>query len=71
MRESHAKCVRLGVSVVTSGIGVSDWYTLTNLNLFLMVSAEQKEIGVKKDPTLQNTQVVSLCGSKVKVYHPQ
>ena len=31
-----------------------------------IVSAEQKEIGVKKDPTLQNTHAFSLCVSKVK-----
>ena len=36
-----------------------DWYTLINPNLFLIVSAEQKEIGQKKTP---------LCGIR-KVFH--
>ena len=35
--------------------------------VIIIVSAVQKEIGVKKDPTLQNTQVFSLCSSEVKV----
>ncbi len=43
-----------------------DCYTLINPNLFLIVSAYQKEFGVKKDPTMRLTQVFLLCGSKVK-----
>ena len=32
------------------GIILGDWYTLINPNLFLIVSAEEKEFGVKKTP---------------------
>ncbi len=43
-----------------------NWYTLRNQNLLDMFFQTEYNLGVKKDPTLQLTQVILLCYSKVK-----